>query len=58
VSVNGLRSINPAVLDETDPHRIDPSLDPFSTKNGFNPNGPSHYRMISKSDISKAQAIA
>jgi pimeloyl-ACP methyl ester carboxylesterase len=56
VSINGLRSINPAVLDETDPHRIDPSLDPFSTKNGFNPNGPSHYSDDFKKRYFKGQA--
>src|SRR5258708_17426438 len=39
VSVNGLRSINPALLDEAQPRRIDPSLDPFSSKNGYTPNG-------------------
>src|SRR5262249_14001772 len=43
VSVNGLRSINPAVTDESDSRRIDPALDPFSIKNGYSPGGPSHY---------------
>ena len=56
VSVNGLRSMNPAVLDETDPHRIDPSLDPFSAKSGYNPNGPSHYSDDFKKRYFKAQA--
>lgn len=42
-SVNGLRSLNPAVLDENDPSKIDPALDPFNPKNGFNPNGDSTY---------------
>ncbi|HEY4133586.1 MAG TPA: hypothetical protein VGO34_00090 [Alphaproteobacteria bacterium] len=42
-SVNGLRSLNPAVLDEADPSKIDPSLDPFDPKNGFNPQGDSTY---------------
>jgi len=35
VSVNGLRSLNPAVLDERDPKQIDPALDPFNGANGF-----------------------
>src|SRR6516164_5583306 len=35
VSVNGLRSLNPAVLDEHDPKKIDPALDPFNPKNGY-----------------------
>jgi hypothetical protein len=38
-----MRSLNPAVLDENDPSKIDPSLDPFDTKNGYNPNGLSVY---------------
>ena len=43
--VNVLRGINPSVIDESNPpgKRIDPALDPFDPKNGFNPNGPSHY---------------
>jgi hypothetical protein len=56
VSVNGLRSINPAVLDENDPHRIEPSLDPFNKTNGYNPNGPSHYSDDFKKRYFKAQA--
>ena len=56
VSVNALRSINPAVLEETDPHRIDSSLDPFSSKNGYSPNGPSHYSDDFKKRYFKAQA--
>src|SRR5438552_2801818 len=35
VSVNGLRSLNPAVLDEHDPKKIDLALDPFNPANGF-----------------------
>ena len=38
-----LRSLNPAVLTEGDPKGIDPSLDPFSQANGYNPQGPSSY---------------
>lgn len=43
--VNVLRGINPSVIDESNPpaRRVDASLDPFDTRNGFNPNGPSHY---------------
>lgn len=40
---NGLRAINPSVIDEAFPNLIDPSLDPFSPANGYNPNGASHY---------------
>jgi pimeloyl-ACP methyl ester carboxylesterase len=54
-SINGLRSINPAVL-ANDPTRIDPTLDPFSPKNGFNPNGPSNYSSEFKQRYFRAQA--
>ena len=43
ISVNTMRSLNPAVLDEDDPSKIDASLDPFDPKNGFNPKGQSVY---------------
>jgi pimeloyl-ACP methyl ester carboxylesterase len=56
VSVNGLRSINPAVVDESDSRRIDPALDPFNSKNGYNPSGPSHYPEDFKKRYFKAQA--
>jgi hypothetical protein len=43
--VNVLRGLNPAVLNEKDPPDagFDPALDPFDPKNGYNPNGLSHY---------------
>jgi hypothetical protein len=43
--VNVLRGINPAVLNEHNPpdKGFNPSLDPFDPKNGYNPNGNSHY---------------
>jgi dienelactone hydrolase len=43
--VNVLRGINPSVIDESNPPalRVDSTLDPFDPKNGFNPNGASHY---------------
>ena len=41
--VNGLRSLNPALLDEDDPSRLDPSLDPFNPENGYVPGGASAY---------------
>src|SRR2546428_551109 len=56
VAVNGLRSLNPAVLNEADPKQIDPALDPFDPKNGFNPNGPSKYSEEFKQKYFKAQA--
>ncbi len=38
-----LRGFNPAIIDENDPGKVDPSLDPFDVKNGYNPKGESHY---------------
>ena len=55
VSVNGLRSLNPAVLDEHDPARIDPSLDPFNPANGYDPGHP-HYSEAFKRTYFAAQA--
>ena len=42
-TVNTMRSLDPSVMDEADPSKIDSSLDPFDPKNGFNPNGQSTY---------------
>jgi pimeloyl-ACP methyl ester carboxylesterase len=56
VSVNVLRSLNPAVLDEADPRKLDPALDPFDAKNGYNPSGASHYSDEFKQKYFRAQA--
>lgn len=53
---NGIRSINPAVLDDSRPDLIDPELDPFNPKNGFNPKGPSNYSAEFKTKYFRAQA--
>jgi len=55
VSVNGLRSLNPAVLDERDPTKIDPSLDPYNPANGYDPKKP-RYSDAFKQKYFKAQA--
>ncbi len=55
-TVNAMRSLNPAVLDENDPSKIDPALDPFDAKNGFNPNGHSTYTAEFMDRYFKAQA--
>jgi len=55
VSVNGLRSLNPAVRDERDPSKIDPSLDPFNPANGYDPGHP-HYSETFKQQYFAAQA--
>ena len=54
-SINGLRSINPAIIDN-DPKKINPALDPFNPKNGFNPAGPSNYSAEFKQRYFRAQA--
>jgi pimeloyl-ACP methyl ester carboxylesterase len=56
VSVNGLRSLNPALVREGDPHGINPELDPYRPANGYNPNGPSTYSDAFKTRYFKAQA--
>jgi hypothetical protein len=56
ISINELRSLNPAIVDETNPRQIDPSLDPFSARNGYNPEGASHYSDDFKKRYFKAQA--
>jgi pimeloyl-ACP methyl ester carboxylesterase len=55
VSVNGLRSLNPAVTDEHDPKKIDPALDPFNPANGYK-DGAAHYSDAFKHKYFAAQA--
>lgn len=55
-TVNVLRSLNPAVLDESDPRKLDPALDPFNPANGFNPNGKSVYSAEFKAKFFKGQS--
>ena len=55
-SVNGLRSLSPAVASDSDPRRVDPDLDPFNPRNGYNPNGASSYSEEFKQKYFKAQA--
>lgn len=54
--INSMRSLNPSVLDENDPTKIDSSLDPFDPKNGFNPGGQSVYSREFMDRYFKAQA--
>ncbi|MDO8629802.1 MAG: hypothetical protein Q7R41_04855, partial [Phycisphaerales bacterium] len=54
--VNGIRSINPAVADEGRPDLLNPDLDPFNPKNGYNPKGPSSYADEFKKKYFRAQA--
>jgi hypothetical protein len=57
-SINTLRALNPAVANEDNPPNVPllPELDPFSPKNGFNPDGPSHYSSEFQARYFKAQA--
>ena len=50
------RSINPAVTDDSRPDLIDPELDPFNPKNGYNSKGPSTYAEEFKKEYFRAQA--
>ena len=54
--VNALRSINPAVTNESTPDRLDPSLDPFNPRNGYNAKGASTYSDEFRTKYFKAQA--
>lgn len=56
VSVNGLRSLNPAVVDEHDPGKIDAALDPFNPMNGYT-DGASHYSPAFQKKYFAAQAV-
>jgi hypothetical protein len=53
---NAVRSINPAVVDERQPDRLNPTLDPFAIENGYNPNGSSTYSEDFKKTYFAAQA--
>ena len=55
-SVNGIRSLNPALVNEGDPRQVRAELDPFNPKNGFNSTGPSAYSDSFKQKYFKAQA--
>jgi hypothetical protein len=59
---NALRSLSPAVTNDAEimasnaEPKIDPSLDPFSADNGFNPNGASTYSEEFKEKYFRAQS--
>lgn len=55
-SVNGIRSLNPALVTEGDPRQIRADLDPFDPENGYNPKGASSYSAEFKERYFKAQA--
>ena len=57
-AINVLRSLNAAVANENNPPDAPPiaELDMFDPRNGFNPNGPSHYSAEFQARYFKAQA--
>src|SRR5258705_11449073 len=54
--VQSLRSMNPSVTIDGGTRHVDPALDPFGEKNGYNPNGPSHYSKTFQDRYFAAQA--
>jgi len=57
-SINTLRGLNPSVANENNPPDAPPvaALDPFDTRNGFNPSGSSDYPAEFRERYFKAQA--
>jgi hypothetical protein len=54
--VQALRSLNPSVRIEDGKRYVDAALDPFDEKNGYNPNGASHYSKTFQERYFAAQA--
>jgi hypothetical protein len=54
--VQALRSLNPSVKIEGGRRLVDSTLDPFDPKNGYQPNGPSHYSKAFEDRYFAAQA--
>ena len=54
--VNSIRSMNPALLDENDPRKLDPSLDPYNPANGYHADGSASYSEAFKKKYFTAQA--
>lgn len=55
-AINLVRSLDPSVISEDNLSGVNPALDPFSEKNGFNPKGQSHYSEEFKQRYFKAQS--
>ena len=53
---NLLRRLNPAVINEADPTRLDPTLNPFLERNGYNADGCSSYSQEFQDRYFRAQA--
>jgi hypothetical protein len=54
--INGLRFLDPSVLDEAHPELVNSNLDPYNLNNGFNPAGTSSYSDDFKQRYHRAQA--
>jgi hypothetical protein len=60
--IAGVRNLNPAVTNDSEvindnrPRKLDPTLDPFNPKNGYNPRGPSTYSEKFKTAYFEGQA--
>src|SRR5262249_16334605 len=54
--VQALRGINPSLSIVDGKVKVDPELDPFDPKNGFNPNGASHYSLEFRTKYYAAQS--
>src|SRR2546421_11547590 len=54
--VQALRSLNPSVTITEGKRQVDPALDPFDEKNGYNPKGPSSYSKAFRERYFAAQA--
>ncbi|MSP39514.1 MAG: hypothetical protein EXR70_13590 [Deltaproteobacteria bacterium] len=52
----GVRSLNPAITDESRPDLLNPEVDLYNPKNGYNPKGPSNYSDDFKKKYFRAQA--
>jgi len=55
--VQTLRSLNPSVSVEGGKRRVDPTLDLFDPRNGYNPTGSSHYSQEFQDRYFAAQAV-
>jgi hypothetical protein len=54
--INGLRFLDPSVVNEAHPELVNSNLDPYNPNNGFNPNGTSNYSDQFKQRYHRAQA--
>jgi hypothetical protein len=54
--VQALRDLNPSIVMENGKLRVIQEIDPFDPKNGYNPNGPSHYSKEFQDRYFKAQS--